>query len=110
MVIKYKFEQSLPDYKCDNCKVAQFCSEMTTITDTSNVIIIQLKVFTNICGRTIKFNPDIYIDDNFNLHEKEYKLHGVIYHQGHTAYSGHYICKVQIDDTWLLISDNSIKN
>ena len=79
-----------------------------TISDTSDVIILQVKAFQIINGLVMKNNSKVLLDSVLNdFYGKKYSLHGVIYHIGTSAYSGHYICKVRQDDhNWLSIDDS----
>ena len=108
--MNYQLTEEMGGYKCDNCELKDKCVKEFTVSDTSEVIILQVKAFSYINGITVKNNSTVLVDGQLDIfYGKQYSLHGVIYHIG-TANSGHYICKVKYNDKWIVMSDTKISN
>ena len=101
----------MDDYKCDSCNMQNMWYKESTISDTSDVIILQVKAFNYINGITVKNTSTILVDSELdNFYGKQYSLHSVIYHDGTSTSYGHYICKFKYNDNWIAISDSEISN
>jgi ubiquitin C-terminal hydrolase len=112
LLAKFMRREHSPDYRCDNCSVYGNCSEETTITDSKDVIIIQLRVFKFIreLNYSQKIFPTINIDETISLYGDSFKLHGIIYHYGIHLNTGHYTSAVNINGTWFTFDDSVVKN
>ena len=108
LLLNYQLTEEMNDYRCEGCAQQGTCIREMTISDTSDVIILQVKAFQIINGTVFKNNSKVLLDSELNdFYGKKYSLHGVIYHIGTSAYSGHYICKIRRDDqSWLSIDDS----
>ena len=103
----YMRKEHSHDYTCDNCHRLGSCTEQTTITSCSDLIIITLGVFEydRRLNMSHKIFPDVTIDESI-LHDGDtFKLHAVIYHHGMTPNSGHYTSSVRVNDTWFTFDD-----
>jgi len=99
----------LEGYRCDGCKVVGSCTKADLITHTSDVLIIQLKIFeySNKHNMIKKKNPNVNIEEEI-LVWGNWILHGIIFHEGDHANSGHYTCGIKKKDKWFMISDSSV--
>ena len=52
----------MDDYKCDSCNMRNMCYKESTISDTSEVIVLQLKAFNYINGIAVKNTSTILVD------------------------------------------------
>jgi len=99
----------LEGYRCDGCHAVGSCTKADLITHTSEVLIIQLKIFnySNEHNMIKKINPNLNIEEEIMLWGN-WTLHGIIYHEGDHAHSGHYTCGIKKKDKWFIISDSSV--
>ena len=109
LLMGYQLREHMDDYKCDSCNMRNMCYKESTISDTSEVIVLQLKAFNYINGIAVKNTSTILVDSELDdFYGKQYSLHSVIYHDGTSVSSGHYTCKVKYNDNWIAISDSKI--
>ena len=105
--LKSFFQEEILDgnnlYKCPNCNKLSRAVKRTAIEHAPLNLIIQFKRFTNY---GIKIKKDIAYPLHFDLNdflykqqgkpslqfELKYELYGVLIHDGHFAYRGHYYC------------------
>ena len=78
------------------------------VTQLSDALIIQLNIFKYIDGISKKFIPNLSIDEEISLWGNRMALSSVIYHEGEQSHCRHYTSRVNMDDTWFLISDTRI--
>ena len=55
-----------------------------------------------------KIIPKLHIDEEISIFGNTMNLHGIIYHEGEQANSGHYTSRVKVNDRWFLISDSNV--
>ncbi|MCH2406271.1 MAG: ubiquitin carboxyl-terminal hydrolase, partial [Nitrosopumilus sp.] len=98
-------------YTCDNCQFKDTSNKVDLISETSDVLIFQLKLFKYIreYNTTTKVIPNLTVDEDLHLFGQYWTLHGIIYHQGEQAISGHYTCGINVNDTWYTISDTRVE-
>jgi ubiquitin C-terminal hydrolase len=106
---KYKSYEKLKNenmYYCEKCNVKRNASKRLNIIKWSKHLIIWLKRFDNINGRTNKNNQSISIPINWR---HNYTLKGAVIHSG-SLYSGHYIYISRNIKTniWSLCNDSFI--
>ena len=58
---------------------------------------------------TTKLHPKLHVNEEIELFDTM-SLQGVIYHQGATADSGHYTCKVKCGGRWFYINDTNVNS
>ena len=100
----------LLNYRCDNCHSVGFCTKEYYIANLPEVLIIQLIIFKFTHGRMKKIIPTLHIDEEISIFGNTMNLHGIIYHEGEQANSGHYTSRVKVNDRWFLISDSNVMN
>ena len=66
---------------------------MDLITETSQMLIIQLSLFRYVNGAVLKVTPNLNINDEITVWGV-WSLYGIIFHEGRSANSGHYTCSV----------------
>ncbi|XAR62084.1 Ubiquitinyl hydrolase 1 [Bertholletia excelsa] len=105
-------------YKCSRCKSYQRAKKKLKILEAPNVLTVALKRFRS--GKFGKLNKLIQFPEILNLapyisgtSDKSpiYKLYGVVVHLdiGNAAFSGHYICYVNVQSKWFKIDDSVVK-
>jgi ubiquitin C-terminal hydrolase len=86
LLLNYQLTEEMNDYRCEGCVRQGTCIREMTISDTSDVIILQVKAFQIINGLVMKNNSKVLLDSVLNdFYGKKYSLHGVIYHIGTSA-------------------------
>ena len=75
------------------------------MTQLSDALIIQLNIFKYIDRISKKLIPNLNTEEENSLWDNRMVLSGVIYHDGEQPYCAHYTSGVNVDDTWVLISD-----
>ena len=102
----YQLTEPLNDRTCENhtCMM-KVSNKVSTIADTGDIIVLQLKTFVLRNNRWCKFHPAVKIDEELNYYGEDYSLQCVIYHDGQTSYSGHYVCRIKSNDKWIIVSN-----
>lgn len=106
-------------YKCEECKKYVDATRKTSIWETPDVLIIQLKRFKNTYTQTTKVKSnvkypltDLSLKDYYSEYyprNHNYDLYGVIQHIG-SLHGGHYIAHTKnfINNKWYEFNDNNI--
>lgn len=118
----FTVEEELKDknqYKCEECKKYVDATRKTSIWETPDVLIIQLKRFKNVGNFTTKVRCTVkypinnlsfenYYSEYFPRNHK-YDLYAVIQHTG-SLHGGHYIShtKNAINNKWYEFNDNDV--
>jgi ubiquitin C-terminal hydrolase len=108
-------------YKCEACHRLVEAHKQFTIYKTPEILTIQLKRFSvNLfTGQTSKLNRPVNFPENLNISEWmsdknsgescQYRLYGVIVHEGHSCNSGHYHAFVRNStNIWYSMNDCSV--
>lgn len=108
-------------YKCEACHRLVDARKQFTIYKTPEVLTLQIKRFSMnpMTGQTGKLNRPVafpeHLDISTLLSDKEhsegtqYRLYGVIVHEGHSCNSGHYHAFVKnSNDVWYSMNDCSV--
>ena len=96
--------------KCEKCEQKGVLSEVSkanSVTDVSNILIINLKLFKFVNGIIKKRLPALKIDLELH-HFNTLELKGIIYHDGSYANSGHYTCAVRPNEQWYTMNDETV--
>ncbi len=106
-------------YNCSCCKQYTNAEKRLYLWDLPELLIVQMKRFTN-NGRNTRKNNDIIkfpfenltFDDNYHEYRKRnynYDLYGVVYHMG-SLHGGHYISftKNPINNNWYRFNDETV--
>ena len=106
---KFQLPSQVIGYRCNNesCRQKDTTAKMDLITETSQMLIIQLSLFRYINGAVLKVTPDLHIDDEITVCGV-WSLHGIIFHEGRSANSEHYTCSVKVNGEWFTANDMSI--
>lgn len=100
-------------WKCDNCNTLVCAKKTSSIWDSPNILILNLKRFNN---NGLKKENRVEFDiNNLNLDDytsigqcsKSYELYSVINHSG-TSNSGHYWAYCKRGDDWFNFNDSSV--
>jgi ubiquitin carboxyl-terminal hydrolase 8 len=113
----FKREESVPTWKCEDCRSECGCKKSQYVWSLPNYLIIHLKRFTT-TGNKNYTNVNYPLDDldltQFITPEKGdpnnyiYSLYAVNYHSGDTN-SGHYwSCCKNLDNNWYLFNDGHV--
>lgn len=107
-------------YKCEKCNKLTNATKKTHIWDLPELLIIQLKRFSNNGMRYIKNNrhvnfpiSNLTFTDNYheyNIKDYKYDLYGVVYHMG-SLNRGHYISYTMnpLDNKWYKYNDSIVQ-
>ena len=108
-------------YKCEACHRLVEAHKQFSIYKTPEVMTIQLKRFSvnPFTGQTSKLNRPVNFPECVNISEwisdtnsgeaTQYRLYGVIVHEGHSCNSGHYHAFVRnSNDIWYSMNDCSV--
>jgi hypothetical protein len=96
LIANYEGMEKTSDTQCKRIK----------IDNTSKFIVIQLKLYDNLLRKQrqpIQFDN---ANNTITINGINYNLKSVIFHQGATMNSGHYIAAVRINTQWTLFNDN----
>lgn len=109
-------------YKCEACHRLVEAHKQFTIYKTPEILTLQLKRFSvnPFTGQTNKLNRSVSFPEHLNIAEWisdknssgeacQYRLYGVIVHEGHSCNSGHYHAFVRNStDVWYSMNDCSV--
>lgn len=108
-------------YKCEACHRLVEAHKRFSIYKTPEILTIQLKRFSvnPFTGQTNKLNGSVNFPEKLNISELisdknsgeacQYRLYGVIVHEGHSCNSGHYHAFVRnSNDIWYSMNDSSV--
>ena len=108
-------------YKCEACHRLVEAHKQFSIYKTPEIMTIQLKRFSvnPFTGQTNKLNRPVNFPEHLNISEWisdknsgetcQYRLYGVIVHEGHSCNSGHYHAFVRSsNDIWYSMNDSSV--
>ena len=101
-------EEDMENYRCENCDERGNCTKTEQVVTEGDVMIYQLKIYTEDANGKTKIKPKITIDKVIN-HGGEFDLKRIIWHHGKNWDSGHYTADVKINDTWYNTNDTEIK-
>ena len=87
-------DETLKDrtYKCEKCKKKVKCKIKREIVKMPKYVLFLFKRFDFVHGRKspkVPYSESIWLSDQFNPEEREYKLNGIIIHTGGLS-GGHY--------------------
>ena len=107
LIENYQSVEPVIGYRCDRCSRRDVCNKVSTIYETSEYIVLNLKIFNTslLTGQSIKIKPNIIISESLTFSGKDYSLHGVIKHNGGSIYSGHYVSSVKSNNGWWHLND-----
>ena len=105
----YLATHHISDYKCEQCKQKGFCYKNYDIV-AEKFIIFQLASFNYdyVSGQERKTLFSFDVEETLSLHNRNFKLIGLICHHGNNATSGHYTANVKQNDNWFHVNDNII--
>mgnify|MGYP001340039308 CR=1 FL=1 len=106
---EFKKEEKLPNYTCETCKLNN-CEKTVSIENCPDILILQLSLFAFSGNTQIKLTPTISLDENIVLFNQSLQLHGIIYHEGPSARTGHYTCCIKKENSWFWINDSSVQS
>lgn len=108
-------------YKCESCHRLVDAHKQFSIYKTPEILTIQLKRFSvnPFTGQMNKLNRPVNFPESLNISEwisdkgsnesGQYRLYGVIVHEGHSCNSGHYHAFVRnSNDIWYSMNDCSV--
>lgn len=108
-------------YKCEACHRLVEAHKQFSIYKSPEILTIQLKRFSvnPFNGQTSKLNRPVSFPERVNISEwisdknsgegSQYRLYGVIVHEGHSCNSGHYHAFVRnSNDVWYSMNDCSV--
>ena len=103
-------------YECTNCKEKVMAGKSHTISSAAKLLLLHIKRFSKANGTAtkrsdhVRFNRVLQLEKTSLTKETvlNYKLKGVIVHNGNDAASGHYIAYVLHGDEWLRCSDSNV--
>ena len=91
----------LEGYQCDKCGNVSTGRKADLVTHTSEILIYHLELFQYSIKINVidKATPDLNIQEEMSQEKVwSFKLHGVIYHGGRHANTGHYTSSITSDE------------
>ena len=99
----------LENHLCaDGCQKLNPSTKAVYVTELSDALIIQLKIFKYSDGISKNVVSSFTIDQEISLWGNRMALFGIIYHEGEQSHCGHYISRVKVNNTYFFISDTRI--
>ena len=104
-------------FECTTCKEKVMAGKSNTISSLPKLLLLHIKRFTKVVNGTaakrtdhVRFNRELQLGKTSLTKETvlNYKLKGVIVHNGNDPASGHYIAYVLHGDEWLRCSDSNV--
>ena len=99
--------EPVPDWRCPSCGVVGNNRQSSSIVSCPTVLILVLKRFNRVNGRTTKNNQTVFWDDVVSLNDSTYRLISSISHHN-SILSGHYTANVLFGGKWFKCNDLAV--
>ena len=102
---EYNNDEKIKDYKCENCKNIYEATRNTILSETSNILIIQLIRYINNLNYITKNTLQINYNKIIKINNNDYELYAICYHSGTSVYNGHYWSYIKKNNKWYIYDD-----